>query len=329
MSRIETHGPWVSLNAIWYYMANPGQLQRLRKHEKNLPTDYIGRLGTRLNKPNPADGEMCRGMMIKANGAVFGCEIGGREGAPWVTFNNSLATDLSMWDDQVAALKADFRILRYDKRGHGASPVARTPYALDDLVGDVVAIWDALGVRRSHVVGLSIGGRMALRLAIGHPERLLSAVISNTRADVPDPIRKLWQARIDTARRDGMDGLANDTVERWCSPSFFATDTAVLDKMRAMVRSTSVDGYVQGARALMDHDDRAGLGGIGVACLFIAGRDDTSAAPDHMRAMSEAVPGARFVELAPAGHISNMEQPEAYNVALGQFLLERAPRLGG
>ena len=265
-------------------------------------------------------------MKVEANGAVFRCRVEGREGAPWVTFSNSLATDLSMWDDQAAALGADFRVLRYDMRGHGASQVARAPYALDGLVGDVVAIWDALGVRRSHFVGLSIGGRIGLRLAIDHPGRLSSAVISNTRADVPEPIRQLWQARIDTAQRDGTDGLADATVERWCAPGFLSTGTAVADKMRAMVRSTSVDGYVRGARALMDHDDRARLGDIAVACLFIAGRDDTSAASDHMRAMSEAVPDARFVELAPAGHISNMEQPEAYNAALGQFLSDHATR---
>ena len=268
-------------------------------------------------------------MKVTANGTEFGCEVEGREGAPWVTFSNSLATDLSMWDDQVAALESDFRILRYDKRGHGASEEVRAPYALDDLVGDVVAIWDALGVRRSHFVGLSIGGRIGLRLAIDYPERLLSAVISNTRADVPNPIRKLWEARIDTAQREGMGGLANTTVERWCSPSFFATDTAVLEKMRAMVRATSVEGYIRGARALMDHDDRARLGDIGVTCLFIAGRDDTSAAPDSMRAMSEAVRDACFVELSPAGHIANMEQPGAYNEALRPFLLERAPGLDG
>ena len=230
-------------------------------------------------------------------------------------------------DEQVAALETDFQILRYDKRGHGTSQAVREPYALDDLVGDVVAIWDTLGVRRSHVVGLSIGGRIGLRLAIDYPDRLLTAVISNTRADVPEPIKKLWEARIDTAQREGMAGLANTTVERWCSSSFFATDTAVLDKMRSMVSSTSVEGYIHGARALMDHDDLARLGDISVACLFIAGRDDTSAAADRMRDMSEAVCDARFVELAPAGHISNMEQPKDYNEALRKFLLDQASSL--
>ena len=176
---------------------------------------------------------------------------------------------------------------------------------------------------------MSIGGRIGLRLAIDHPDRLSSAVISNTRADVPQPIRKLWQARIDTVQRDGVDGLANETVERWCSPSFLATGTPVLDKMRAMVRSTSAEGYIRGAQALMDHNDLERLGEIGVACLFIAGRDDTSAASDSMRAMREAVRDARFVELAPAGHISNMEQPEAYSEALRQFLLESASSLDG
>ena len=262
-------------------------------------------------------------MNVEANGVTFNCRVEGRDGAPWVTFGNSLATDLSMWDDQVAALKDDFRIVRYDKRGHGATLAVGERYSMDTLVHDVVAIWNALGIDRSHFVGLSIGGRTGLRLAINHPDRMLSAVISNTRADVPKPIRKLWAARIDTARRHGMEGLIDTTVERWCSPSFFATGTPVLDKMRAMVRSTSVEGYIGGAQALMDHDDRSRLGDIGLPCLFIAGHDDSSAAPENMKAMSEAVRGARFVELAPAGHIANMEQPAAYNGILRDFLLER------
>ena len=117
-------------------------------------------------------------MKVTANGVALNCEIEGREGAPWLTFSNSLATNLHMWDDQAAALAEDFRILRYDKRGHGRSDVPAGAYDFPMLVGDVIGLWDVLGIEKSHFVGLSIGGMTAMGLALDHADRLDSIVIS-------------------------------------------------------------------------------------------------------------------------------------------------------
>ena len=128
-------------------------------------------------------------MKIKTNGVMLNAEVEGREGAPWLTFSNSLATDLTMWDAQAKALAARYRILRYDKRGHGKSDAPPGPYDLPMLVKDVIGLWDHLGIDRSHFVGLSIGGMTALGLGIDHADRLISIVPCDCRADSPPEFR--------------------------------------------------------------------------------------------------------------------------------------------
>ncbi len=158
-------------------------------------------------------------MKAEANGIAIDYVIDGPEGAPWITFSNSLATDVSMWDDQVAALDGEFRMLRYDKRGHGATEAVEGPYSFDMLVEDVVGLWDALDIEKSHFVGLSMGGMSALGLALKYPERLDGVVISNARGDAPPAFRDAWDQRIEFVEQNGMAALATPTVERWCSES--------------------------------------------------------------------------------------------------------------
>ncbi|MEE9571215.1 MAG: alpha/beta fold hydrolase, partial [Gammaproteobacteria bacterium] len=163
-------------------------------------------------------------MIIATNEAELNCEIEGRDGAPWLTFSNSLATDLSMWDDQVEAFASNYRILRYDTRGHGGSSAVPGPYDLDALADDVVALWNELGIKQSHVVGLSIGAMTAVGLALRHAERLNRVVVANARPDNPPELRNARERRITSTKQEGMSGLAELTVERWCSTSFRASN---------------------------------------------------------------------------------------------------------
>lgn len=259
-------------------------------------------------------------MKVTANGVSFNCEINGAEGAPWITFSNSLATNVSMWDDQIAALEGEFRMLRYDKRGHGATEVVEGPYSFDMLVADVVGLWDELDIEKSHFVGLSMGGMTALGLALNHAERLDGVVISNARADAPSEFRDAWDERIEFVSLNGMAALAEPTVKRWCSSGFHASGSAKLDAMRAMVSSTSATGFIGCARALQGLDYHRRIGEINARALFIAGADDNATPADNMRLMHAELSGSKFVELAPAGHLSNMEQPEAYTETLRNFL---------
>jgi 3-oxoadipate enol-lactonase len=261
-------------------------------------------------------------MNIEANGISFNTKIEGAEGAPWVTFSNSLACDLSMWDGQVALLQDDYRILRYDTRGHGGTDAPEGPYSFDMLVGDVIGLWDALGIERGHFIGLSLGGMTALGLALGHAARLASITVCNARAEAPPAFRDIWDARIATVSDDGMEPTIDTTLERWFTPVFAAGDPPVFDDVRGMIRSTSPEGYIGCARALQGLDYLPRLGGISTPALFIAGSGDGATPPDGMRAMHQAVRNSRYVELDPAAHISNLEQPEAFNEAISAFLAE-------
>jgi 3-oxoadipate enol-lactonase len=260
-------------------------------------------------------------MKVTSNGISFNCEIDGPEGAPWITFSNSLCTNVTMWDDQVAALKDDFRLLRYDKRGHGGTDAPEGPYSFDMLVADIVGLWDALDIEKSHFVGLSMGGMSAFGLALDHADRLDGVVISNARADAPAAFRDAWDQRVAFVEENGMGALAEPTVERWCSESFHSSGSPKLDKMRAMVSATPPTGFIGCARAIQGLDYHRRIREIeGVRALFIAGAEDMATPADNMRVMHADFAGAEFVELSPAGHLSNMEQPEAYNETLRNFL---------
>ena len=260
-------------------------------------------------------------MRVTANGVSFNCEIDGPEGAPWITFSNSLCTNVSMWDDQVAALDGDYRMLRYDKRGHGATEAPDGPYSFDMLVADIVGLWDTLGIEKSHFVGLSMGGMAAFGLALDHADRLDGVVISNARADAPPAFRDAWDQRVQFVEENGMAALAAPTVERWCSASFHRSASTTLDKMRDMVSTTSPIGFTGCARAIQGLDYHRRIGEVtGVRALFIAGAEDIATPADNMRLMQGLFAGAEFVELSSAGHLSNMEQPEAYTETLRRFL---------
>ncbi len=257
---------------------------------------------------------------ISANGIEFNHRIDGAEGAPWLTFSNSLATNLAMWDAQVELLAGDYRILRYDQRGHGATETPEPPYSFDLLVDDVIALWDALGVERSIFVGLSMGGTTGLGLATGHGDRLDGLVACDCRCDSPPGFREAWDDRIEVVEDGGMAALAGPTVERWFTEGFQKDRPDAIEWIAEMIRTTPLDGFIGGARALQDIAYRDRLGAIAIPTLFIVGAQDGAATPEYVRPMQEAVTGSALAVLDPAGHISNVENPDGFNRALTGFL---------
>ena len=262
-------------------------------------------------------------MDIRLNGITFYYQIDGREGAPWIVFSNSLTTDIGMWDGEVAQLKDRYRILRYDTRGHGKTEASAPPYSFDLLVSDVIALMDALEIDKAHYVGLSLGGMTGLGVAIEHGDRLHSLAACDARAFAEPAWAELWNARMDAVRKAGMDVLVEPTIERWFTDDFRKTSPEVLDKVRAMIGATAVDGYIGCALALQQLNYAPRLGEIGVPCLFMTGASDQSTPPEASRAMHEAVPGSTCVIVDPASHISNVENPEQFDRALFDHL-ERA-----
>jgi 3-oxoadipate enol-lactonase len=263
-------------------------------------------------------------MNITIDGVDFNVEVSGRTGAPWVTFSHSLSTDLRLWDDQVRVLQDHFRILRYDQRGHGASSAPPGPYDLDMLVSDVIGLFDALEIVRSHWVGLSIGGMIGYGMAIAHPERLHSLVACDSRPEAPPDYQDYFQYRIDTAREKGMEGLVEPTIERWFTPETIAAEPASLEQIREMIRGTDPVGHAGCCEALKTLAFESRLAGIKTPTLIMGGAEDKGAPPDALADASERIPAARHVVIAAAGHISNIENPPQFNAALQKFLESQA-----
>jgi len=257
-------------------------------------------------------------MQSRVNGININFEIDGPDNAPWLILSNSLLTNLSMWDDQVATLARSFRILRYDQRGHGDTEATAGDYSFDLLVADIIALIDMLGIGRAHFCGLSMGGMTALFLAQRHPQRFDRIIACDCGPASTEASAQQWKERIEVASRDGMQALVEPTIARWFPPDFVATKAPVLDKVRGMIRSTPLAGFRGCAMALSSYDLRGGLGGIDRRTLLIVGTKDATLA--GIRQIKEAVRGSALVELEGAGHISNVEQPAAFTRAVVDFL---------
>ncbi len=244
----------------------------------------------------------------------------GPSAAPVLVLSNSLGTMMAMWDTQVEALAADFRVLRYDTRGHGASGIHDADaggYTLSQLGGDVLRLLDGLGIERANFCGISMGGMTALWLGMHAPDRVRRLVVANSAARIGTPVG--WRERADQVRAAGMDAVADGAAARWFTPGWAAQAPTQVATLIDGLRQTPPSGYAACCLALADADLRAQLASIGSPTLLIAGGADpvtTVADADFMR---ERIAGARSVVLQ-ASHLSNIEAAESFTVSLRTFL---------
>ena len=259
-------------------------------------------------------------MKIRANGISFVCQIDGPEGAPWLTFSNSLNTNLSLWDGQEALLSDRYRILRYNTRGHGGTEAPPGPWELEDLASDIVALWDALGVDKSHFVGLSIGGMTGQALALGWPERIDKLVLADTRADFTGDFAAAVPRMIAQVERDGVEPLCEEMPLRWFTEAVRTEHPGLVDHARTLIATNTVAGYTTCADAMTRLDFMDRLHGVELPTLLICGAQDIGTPPACMREMAKRMPNARYMEIDPSGHLSNIENPDAFNAALTGFL---------
>lgn len=253
---------------------------------------------------------------LERDGYRLNYRVDGPAGAPWITFSNSLVCSLEMWDGQLPFFAARFRVLRYDTRGHGLSDAPPAPYAIGDLGADVIALWDHLGIEKSHVAGLSLGGMTGIQLALDHPERVASLAAADCRATADETYAAMFRARIDTASANGVEALVDPTLGRFFTPGFAQKNPDVVARYGAMIRSTTVEGHNGCCAALAGGDYFGRLGSIACPTLFLGGRHDIGAPPELMGRMHEALPGSRHVVLEAAGHISCEEEPAAFAAAV-------------
>lgn len=257
-------------------------------------------------------------MKAKVNGIETNYEIHGAEGAPWLTFSHSLACSLRMWDGQVAAFKDRFRILLYDTRGHGESEAPKGPYSLDMLAEDLCQLLAELKIKKTNFVGLSMGGMIGQTLVLKDPALFDRVVLADTgHAQTPETLKQ-WDERIRTAETKGMQPLVQSTLERWFTEDFRRNQKPIVDGIAALIKGTPVPGYVGCCHAISKLNTTARLKEIKRPVLAIAGEGD--AAAPGTRTIGQNVPGAKLVMIPNAMHIANIEQAEAFNRALREFL---------
>jgi 3-oxoadipate enol-lactonase len=260
--------------------------------------------------------------MFMVNGIKVNTRLDGPAGAPWLTLVTGIANDVSMWEAQIPAL-AGWRVLRYDLRGQGGTQATPAPYSIDLLVSDLVSLLDEIGVKKTHLAGLGLGGAIAQAAAIQHPDRLLSLAACCCRAKMVPDFAVLWHGLIETVKKNGFESIVEPTAQRWFSDEFKAANPGALDKVRAMIRRTSQEGYLGcvGAFLGLDLEDR--LPSIRTRAIYISGAEDKMGGPPALMAgLAAKVPGARHVSVPKAAHIANIQNAEGFNKALVGFLEE-------
>jgi 3-oxoadipate enol-lactonase len=245
-------------------------------------------------------------------------ETAGPDDAAPLVLSNSLGSTTAMWEPQVTALAERLRVVRYDHRGHGGSPVPPAPYELADLGADAVRLLDRLGLERVHWCGLSLGGMVGMWMAINAPERIDRLVLCCTSARLGPP--EMWAQRAATVRAEGIEAIADAGLERWLTEDFRAHEPAATAKVRAMLVATPDEGYAACCGAI-EHMDLIGeLGAIRAPTLVIAGRHDPATPPEHAERIVDGIAGARL-ELVDAAHLATIEQPRAMGELIAGHLL--------
>jgi 3-oxoadipate enol-lactonase len=254
---------------------------------------------------------------VQVGDCLNGVAMDGPYDAPRLMLSNSLGSDLSMWDRQLAAFAEHFRVIRYDSRGHGKSDAPQGPYTMERLGRDAVTVLDHLGIEKTNWCGLSMGGTIGQWLGANAPSRLDKIVLSNTTAYYAD--KRSWTNRIEFVQTNGVKAMAAPSMERWFSADFRERDPAAVVRATEMLIATDPKGYAGCCAAVRDMDHRTMLSKIDAPTLVIAGRLDAATPIEAHEFIRNRIPRARMAILE-AAHLSNVEQPDSYTDIVLQFL---------
>lgn len=267
-------------------------------------------------------------MLIRTGERRLYCDIAGPEDGPVVCFAHALSADSGIWAEQLPPLlAAGWRVLRIDMRGHGGSDPVAGACTMAELAADVVAVLDFLGLDKVHFTGLSIGGMIGQQLGIGHGERLLSLMLCDTSAQgVPGGIA-MWQERLAMiGRADSVEPLADATMSRWFTDAFRPRCPGRWQQIRSTIANCTPEGYRSGAAAIIDFDVLDRLHAVRTPTLVVCGDEDPGTPPQGNRAIAQRIAGARYVEIASARHLPNVEHPQVFNRILIDWLTAQGSR---
>ncbi len=258
-------------------------------------------------------------MKANVNGTNLYYEAHGTEG-PWLTFSHSLACSTAMWGPQIAEFSRRFRVLSFDTRGHGQSDAPPGPYTLELLADDLAALLAKLGIAHTHFCGLSMGGMIGQTFALKYPGVFSSLTLADTTSRYPAEAAGAWADRIKTAQTQGMQPLVESTLARWFTEPFRAARPDITKTIGAQIAGTPVAGYSGCCEAIPKINLTQRLKEIACPILVIVGEQDMGTPLAMAQEIHANAPGSTLTVLSPAAHISNLEQPEAFNTALDGFL---------
>jgi 3-oxoadipate enol-lactonase len=262
-------------------------------------------------------------MKIETNGIQINYELSGQSDAPVVMLSHSLACSMLMWNPQLDVLQSQFNVLRYDMRGHGESEATEGAYTLELLAADVIGLLDALKIDVVHFVGLSIGGMIGQCLALNYAHRLQSLALCDTASKIPDEAQPLFRERMDRARTGGMEAMVQETLERWFTQPYLEQNPPEIELIGHQIATTSLAGYLGCSEAILalNYVDR--LTEIKLPTHIIVGEDDPATTVELSKTIHEHIPHAKLEILPSAAHLSNIEQAEAFNTTLMEFLRDQ------
>ncbi|WP_417426990.1 3-oxoadipate enol-lactonase [Hoeflea sp.] len=239
------------------------------------------------------------------------------KGEQTLLFVNSLGQSLAMWDQQVESLKDEFRIIRYDHRGHGSSEPDGEAATIEDLSLDTIAVLDAAGLSNVHFVGLSLGGMIGQQIALDEPQRLLSLTLCATATHLPPP--EGWEQRAVTALAEGMEPFVETSRGRWFTAAFCQSAPALVDAALDDLRRVDTRGYAACCRAIRDFDVRGRVHSITIPTLLVAGMEDPSTPPRLLQDLHDQMSGSRYEIVDDAAHLLNIEQASTISHLIRQF----------
>jgi 3-oxoadipate enol-lactonase len=245
-------------------------------------------------------------------------------GAPFLLLGGSLGSNLDMWRPQLPRFGDRLRVVRFDHRGHGGSPVPPGPYRIEDLGRDVLALLDRLGIERASYCGLSLGGMVGMWLAANAPDRIERLVLICTSAHLPPA--EGWLGRAAQVRTVGMGPVADAVLGRWFTPRYRAALPARVAPYRAMIAASPAEGYAAGCEAIAAMDLRPDLGRIVAPTLVVAGADDPATPPEHGELIHRMIKNSRLAVVPSAAHLANVEQPETIAQLVLDHIAEGNPR---
>jgi 3-oxoadipate enol-lactonase len=256
--------------------------------------------------------------IVDVNGIALRYDVQGS--GPWLVLCHSLATDLTLWDGQLAALVDRHTVLRFDLRGHGGSSAPAGAYDFPMLTADLLGLLDALAVRQASFVGISLGGMIGQHLALTAPERVRKLILVSTTHGYPPEAAAAFRERARLVQAQGLEALVAPTLERWFTAPNRAERPDVMERIGNLIRATPVAGYAGCCQAIPTLNTRLRLAEIRCPALVMAGREDAGTPPEMGKEIAGAIPGARFALIERASHLCNVEQVETFNLLLRKFL---------